>query len=238
MTENRSTSPWLYIGLGCLLAVVLLVATVVGLGWLGIRQAQRFAEEIRDPEARGAKVQEALGYEEPPPGYHPAMSFSMPMLMRMAMLTDQPPGPDGEPDFGSRTFVFLDVRDFGDDHQEVRDYLQGLGERPRMFDRTNLSVGTQRDLGSLRPEPVARGVFEQEGVTYYWSAHEVELHGREGRRPGIETLVLVECLQPARRVRLGVWAVALEPDEQDDLLGTPADEGALRSFFGHLRLCP
>lgn len=256
MNDDRGTSPWLYIGLGCLLAVVLLVGTIVGLFYLGARKAKQMAEEMADPDAREAKVQALLGYDETPAGYYPAMSFSIPMLFRVAILTDEPSGPSGQPELGSASFVFLEVREFGDDQEQLRAYLEGRAESADILERTNVTVGGRRDLGSHRPEPLARGAFEEAEVGYLWSAHPVELHLREGRVPGVETLVMAECPRRDRRVRLAVWSVPLSLEEDwdpeaggdgdptaehpagVDLTGTPADEEAVRAFLGHLRLCP
>jgi hypothetical protein len=246
--EGGTTSPWLYVGLGCVLAVGLAVGTVVGLGYLGLRKAERFAADLADPQARSAKVQRVLGYAEPPPGYHPAVSFSIPMLLRVAILSDQPPSPEGEPVAGSRTFVFVDAREFGNDRQEVRDYLEGRSEWAPFFERTQVSTRGHRELGSPRQEAFARGSFEEGGVTYRWASYRVP--------DGLETLVQVECPRPGRRVRIGVWSapdgavagagspedVAPEPWAAEggdpDLAALPAAEPALREFVGHLRLCP
>src|SRR5262245_24119171 len=91
--QPKKTSPWVWVGVGCLGAVVLAVGAVIVLGMLGYRKAKQFEAELKDPQARTAKVQKILGTSHLPEGYYGVIGMSVPFVMDMAMLSDE------EPDF-------------------------------------------------------------------------------------------------------------------------------------------
>ena len=144
--SDGKTPVWVWIGVGCLLTVVVAVGSVAGLVWFGVQKAKKFGEEMKNPETRAAKVATVLGTTKYPPGYYPAFSFSVPFVMQMAVLSDQPAKPGGEPDVGDRGFVFVDSRDFGKDQNELARYLRGEIDRTSFFERTHLRLGGGREM--------------------------------------------------------------------------------------------
>ena len=92
MARTRSdTISWL--GCGCGTLVFLALAAIVGLTWFGYRQGKEMERNFQDPAARDAKARAILPWRELPPGYHPMGSFSVPLLMDMAIFSDRAPDP-------------------------------------------------------------------------------------------------------------------------------------------------
>ena len=116
MARNGKTSPWVYVALGCLGAAVAAILVVAGLGFAGWRWARGLEEQLEDPEARTAKVLEVLGAERVPDGYHAVIALEIPFLMKMAILSDVPPTPAGDPGqwsadrgFEERGLIFFEM---------------------------------------------------------------------------------------------------------------------------------
>ncbi|MDX1632710.1 MAG: hypothetical protein R3234_12645 [Thermoanaerobaculia bacterium] len=245
---ERETSPWVYIGIGCLLAVVLAVGSCVALGWFGMQKAKEMGEAMTDPEQRRERVLESLGAEELPPGYHPIMAFSMPLgVMEMAMLGDEPPETDEEgrsvpSELGSRGFIYIAQRKLGDQEKELRAYLEGESRDRGPLDNLELDVGMDRG------EVVKRGRLEIGEVGYLYLIQRGILHGKGTPDEGIATTFMVECPSGNDRLQMGIWFTPLpeaaiedtSPDEGLDpilLEGTPGDEEALRQFLRYFDLC-
>jgi hypothetical protein len=224
-----------WIGCGCLLAVVVVVAAVGTLGYFGMRQARQLEQDMRDPEARSEKALEVLGAEALPDGYYPAVALSIPFLMDMAMLSDREPEPDGEPQpFGERGLIYLDVFSFGRQREELRDFFDGKTTDPEVLRQQNINL----DLDDV----IARGEAAHPQATVRWVAHtgDVGGAGRVGEE-GLVTLLLFECPDDDRRLRFGIW-YAPDPriesgDESASLTGTPADGAAVESFVAAFRPC-
>ncbi len=88
-------SPWFYVGVGCVVIIVLgLAVTALGGFWL-FRSAKKLEEELKDPVARAEKVKKILGADELPEGYHALVAFSVPFVMETAILSDQEPDGSG-----------------------------------------------------------------------------------------------------------------------------------------------
>ncbi len=66
--EQKGTSPWVFIGVGCLAAVFLLIAVVVAIGAWGFSQFRQFARTMEDPVARTELAIEFLATDELPEG--------------------------------------------------------------------------------------------------------------------------------------------------------------------------
>jgi hypothetical protein len=235
MAEKSGTSPWVWIGCGCLAAVVLAAAAVGGLGWFGVRQAKQLEAELRDPDARRDKALEVLGAETLPEGYYPAIALSVPLLMDMAMLSDRETEPGVEPQpFGERGLIYLDVFSFGRQRDELRDFFDGKTTDPEVLRQQNIDL----DLD----EVVARGEAAHPQATVRWVAHEGDVGGMGGGgRSGLVTLLLFECSGDDRRLRFGIW-YAPDPrqttgDENASLEGTPADGAAVEAFVASFRPC-
>jgi hypothetical protein len=235
MAEKSGTSPWVWIGCGCLAAIVLAVAAVGGLGFFGVRQVRQIEQDLRDPDARRAKALEVLGAESLPEGYYPAVSLSVPFLMDMAMLSDRQAEPGAEPQpFGERGLVYLDVFSFGRQRDELREFFDGATTDPEVLRQQNINL----DLD----EVIARGEAAHPQARVRWVAHtgDVGGAGRAGQS-GLVTLLLFECGESDRRLKFGIWYTPdprLETgDETASLEGTPADGAAVEAFVAPFRPC-
>jgi hypothetical protein len=227
LNQQKKTSPWVYVAIGCVGIVVLGLAGVGTVTYLGYRKMKQFGEEMKDPRAREAKVKAVLGAEQLPDGYYPVIGLSIPFFMDMAMLSDEPPGADGQlREMGERSFIYMNMLGQGKDQQELREYFEGKRDDAEALRRINVNVRGK--------EVLKRGVIDQEGhqVLYLAQRGDVSIQGK--RRSGITTTLLVQCPKDSR-MRMGIW---LGPDAgEDDLAGTPADEAAIKTFMSHFRPC-
>ena len=235
MAEKSGTSPWVWIGCGCLVAILLVVAAVGGLGYFGMRQAKQLEEDLRDPDARRSKALEVLGAETLPEGYYPGVALSIPFLMDMAMLSDREPEPGAEPQpLGERGLFYLDVFSFGRQRDELRDFFDGKTNDPEVLRQQNIDL----DLD----EVIARGEAAHPQATVRWVAHTGDVGGMgSADAGGLVTLLLFECGDGDRRLRFGIW-YAPDPrvesgDDTASLDGTPADGAAVEAFVASFRPC-
>lgn len=256
-TERKGTSPWIYIGCGCLALVGLVILGFGGMAFWGMRQAQSYVETMSDPLAREAKAKELLGTEQLPEGYYARMYLSVPWFMDMVVLSDQPGemgtgemgtgemgpeemGPEemgtGEinlEDLGTRAFFYFAIRDFGQEHENLRRYLSGED------DRLNMDVDLDFDF---RPEEtLSRGSFDHDDHTVIYAVQRGELDTRSGRHDGINTMMMVDC-PSSQRLRLGMWFQAIPG--VDGAVEDPGSSGAvavseddIRQFMSHFNLC-
>ncbi|HVS02700.1 MAG TPA: hypothetical protein VMT16_08025, partial [Thermoanaerobaculia bacterium] len=204
LEPRRQRSPWLYVAIGCGLAVLLGVAAVVSVVWFTVGKVRAVETEMKDPQLRGDKVRAMLGAEELPPGYHPVIAFSVPFLMDTAILSDEPPGEGGEPgeDIGEGGIVYVATRGSQKDREELRQVLRGEGGRADILDR--VQVGNL-DLGSARGEALGRGQLEVRGVTWLWATHRGTVERGQRRKEGIQTMALAECPAGDDRLRMVIW---------------------------------
>src|SRR5262245_3003057 len=224
---QKKTSPWVYIGIGCLIFVVIGVAAAGTAVFWGYRKAKQFGEEMKDPAAREAKVKGILHADTLPPGYYPMIGMTVPFVMEMAMLSDRPPKPDGQiGEMGERGFVYFNVISQGKDQQELRDFFEGKTDDASVLRRNNINVHTK--------EILKRGVIEQRGhrLLYFAQRGNISAGGHAGE--GLSSQILVQCGTDTR-MRMGIW---FGPDPgSKDLTGTPADEAAIGEFMSHFRPC-
>lgn len=242
--QQKGTSPWVWVGVGCLGALLLAVGAVLAAGAFGYRKVKQLEAEMKDPQARTAKVRRILGTDHLPEGYHAVMGMSVPFVMEMAMLSDV------EPDFrdgrrrgglGRRGFIYVRTLSSGNDRQQLRDYFEGRTDDADVLRRNHIRIGR-------RGEVLRRGLIDMaEGEKLMYLAQRGELDMAESRAQGITTMMLLDC-QGDTRQRFGIWfgpepaalvgkGGAGESLATADLAGTPADEDAIRDFMGHFSLC-
>jgi hypothetical protein len=235
MNGEKKTSPWVYVGIGCAVIVVLGIAAVGTLGFFGYRWAKRVESEMKDPATREAKAKAVLGTERLPEGYHAMVSLSIPFVMDMAMLSDQAPREGGEiRGFGERGFMYFQMINPRYDEREMRDYFEGRTDDPSVLRRSGINVDVHAK------EVLRRGVLEMDGYAVMYMAQRGGLHLDHGRTEGINAMMLVDCPEDGR-LRMAIW-FGPDPDKgappgSANLQGSPADEDALRAFMGHFRLC-
>lgn len=233
----KSTSPWTYIGCGCGVLVALILASVVGITYVGYKKGKEFEESFKDPVKREAKTREILRYEKLPAGYYPMGAFSIPMMMDMAILSDKepPPGVDQRHGggFDDRGFVYMVLRDWMGKRGELQAYMEGTGKRPDWMKKSDVDLETQEVLG--------RGTLKLDGRTalYVASRGEVQRRGHQTNK-GLITLISIDCPDD-KRLRLGIWfspdPTAGKPADTADLSGTNADPAAIQEFASHFHLC-
>lgn len=236
---KKPTSPWVYVGCGCGLAVLLALATLAALTYWGYRQAQDFEKSFRDPQARAEKFRQILPYRELPAGYYPVGAFSVPLLMDMAILSDQEPQPGERPSEGragidKRGFFYMNMRHLRDNREKMERFLRGEAPPP------DESPWRQSDVNFDPKEVIRRGTLDAGGqpVLYAASRGEISRKGH-GHEEGIVTMVMPQCRDS--RLRFALWfGPDPSPDKpiaEADYTGTNADPAAIQEFLGHFQLC-
>lgn len=258
--QKKSTSPWVYVGCGCGLAVVLAMLGLAGLTWWGVQTGKEMAETMTDPQKRADKVRSVLPYDTLPEGYYPGFAMSMPMgMMEMAVFTDHDPeAPDStgdtsdmtsdmtsdssagndknEPDleFKERGFMYMNMFGMRGNKDKMERYLRG--EAPRPED----SGWSQSSVNFDAKENVRRGTITINGTEVLYSANRGEVNRKDGPdEDGLVTMVMPKCGD--KRLRFGMWfgpdPSPGTPVAEADFTGTNADPEAIQAFLGHFRLC-
>ncbi len=237
--QPKKTSPWVYLGVGCGVAVLLGLIAISGFTYLVYRKGKEMTESFKDPKAREAKTREVLPYTELPAGYYPGGAMSIPFLMDFAVFTDREPtsgqGPD-QGNFDERSFIFMNMRHLRDNREKMERYLRGEAPAPEdsAWSKSNVNFDAKK--------VIRRGQVEVGGQTVLYQASQGEITHKgaetggisvEQKKDGIVTMVLPECADD--RLRFGIWMGP--PPAGDDYTGTPADPAALQEFLGHFRLC-
>ena len=229
---GKRTSPWMYVAIGCGAAALLGLLALVGIGVFGYRKVKQLEAEIKDPAARAAKVATVLGGDLPP-GYHPVMAMSIPFLMEMALLGDQPPDEKGRTTRMDKGFVYVKTLSTGQQEDELKRYFEGKTADAEVLRRSNIHVNAE--------ELIRRGTLEIPGQTTLYLAQRGNLSMNETRtNQGLTTLLFIDCPQDARQ-RLGIW-FGPDPEpgqavDEVDWAGSIADEAVMRDFLGHFKLC-
>ncbi len=240
--QPKKTSPWVYLGVGCGVAVLLGLIAISGFTYLVYRKGKEMTESFTDPKAREAKTREVLPYTELPAGYYAGGAMSIPFLMEFAVFTDREPtngkGPD-QGNFDERSFIFMNMRHLRDNREKMERYLRGEAPAPEdsAWSKSNVNFDAKK--------VIRRGQIEVGGQTVLYQASQGEITHKERRRrrvnvsqkkEGLVTMVLPECADD--RLRFGIW-IGPPPAGGDnhDYTGTPADPAALQEFLGHFRLC-
>jgi len=245
----KKTSPWVWVGLGCGGLVFISAVLVVGLGMFFYGKFRNFEKQFKDPAVREQRVREVLGAQDLPDGYYAVMTFSIPWVMDMAMLSDHEliDRPEGE---SSRTFEhqgFIYVRmPFTPKDASWQEFLDGKRSPDELLRSGKVRIHQREKIG--------RGsVPGPDGATYHYVATRGEIEIERNRMEGITTLIAVECPSD-RKFRLGIW-FGPDPSTRPDggptdsegadradrpaasYAGTPADESAIKEFMSHFSLC-
>ena len=158
-SSSMSALGWLGCGCGVLVALVLL--GIMGTTWFAYRKGKEIEQTFKDPEARQAATREVLPWRELPPGYHPAGAITIPMLMEMAILSDEEPEPGQEGKgraFGETGLIYMSFNAWISDQDELVRWLKGeTKETPDWIKRSDAKIDPERILG--------RGTVEVNGQT-------------------------------------------------------------------------
>lgn len=233
MASDRSNL--YYLGVGCLIAGILVAGGLAAFLFFAYRWGQGVEEAMKDPGTRRQRVLEILGGEQLPAGYHAMVGLRVPYLLETAILTDEPP-PSSEdlPDLGRRGLIYVAFRDFGRDRQDLERFFAGETSDPGALARHNIDV----DLG----ERLANGRIERAAGSIPWVAHRGEVASVQtrGRHDGLVTLFLVHCPDDDFN-RVGLWfgpGPQSTPGGDEELESTVADPAVVETFVGHFRFCP
>ena len=235
MEGEKRTSPWVFVGIGCLAAFLALAAIVIAIGWLSFQQIQQIQETMENPEARAKAATEMLGATEIPQGYHTVMALSVPFLMETVLLSDREPNENGQIEgFDESGFIYVKTLTRGE--QKLRDFFEGRTEDSDILDQQPVHVSAD--------ELVGRGSFELPGRTLRWVAYRGEIAAGSGNGAqlgeGLSSMILMGCPDDDR-MRLGIW-FGPDPDpdtpvDEADFRGTVVDEAEIRGFMEPLDVC-
>jgi hypothetical protein len=231
MAESKSA--WFYVGIGCLVLFVVGALVAIAGGFWAVRTARQFQAELEDPDARTAKALRVLGADSVPEGYHAVIGFSVPFLMDVAILSDEPPGPDGQPsDLGKRSLIYVQIIRAGMDEAALRDYFSGKTSDPAVLRESNINVDADEIIG--------RGVIERDDADLMYLAQRGRVSTAGYTGSGVTSIVLIDCPQDDR-ARMAIWS---EPDERPgvtaaeiDWTGTTADPVEIERFLASFRFC-
>ena len=234
MIEEKNTGPWIWIGLGCCVAAFGIAVVAAALLFFGAREVRQFEEDMNDPANRERKVLEILGASELPDGYYPMIGLSLPFVFDMAVLTSDPPQPDGSAteDLGEHSFIYFKTLGRADQEEELYDFFEGKTNDPEVLRRQRINVRVDKLLD--------RGVIERDDTSILWVAHEGTFGiGGSGFQQGIAGLMIFQC-SGQRRIRMGIWlgpAAEQAEGEELDLTGTAADPDAIEALVRGFRPC-
>jgi len=236
MENEKRTSPWVFVGVGCFAAVVILVAIVASVIYYGVSKIREIEATMEDPVARTEMAQRMLAADEIPEGYNTVIALSIPFLMETVVLSDEEPDEDGRIEgFGERGFIYFKTLSMGAQEQELRDFFEGETENSDLLEQST-SVRVNAD------EFIGRGVIEEDDRTLRWVSYRGEVGDRGSAQfgDGLTAMVMFEC-PGAERVRMGIW-FGPDPDpdtpvESADLTGSVADEAEIQRFMSNFDVC-
>jgi hypothetical protein len=227
---QKKRSPWVYVGVGCGLALVLLCGggLVVVLGLL--KMGNDWKEEMTDPTRRENKARkEAMAtLGGIPEGYSAAFSLGVPMLFDTVLFVDAPLLGDGGVPAFSRMFQFVRSIET-DQNAEMRAFFERADGGT--FENDNVQLDSKGE--------VARGSFVHKGRKVSWVSMKGRLRTQgslDMDEDGLVTLMLFDC--PADgQVRIGTWQMRAPEEGIGELAGTVADQTEMQKLLAPLSPC-
>lgn len=226
------------LGCGCAGAVVVLLLSLVGLTYMAWSQTEVLRTGGDEPGRAAARVRSVLPHEQLPEGYHPLGAVKVPVLLRMAVLTDLPAGERGEelPRFHRTGFIYLSTFSLGGGDEELVSYFRqgpppGQEEPEAPVGEGSMADDLQVDF--ITREVVGRGEVEVVDGEVLYVARRGQLEVSGDSFKGLATLLYVRC-DERDRVRFGLWfgpeaGAAQVPEEvpevvEDELQALPMAE--------------
>ncbi len=235
----KRTSPWVYVGCGCALVLLIGALAMFFIGKGVFDRVQTMKEDMSNPQKREQRTREMLGYRTLPDGYYAGGALSIPLISDMAFLTDRQP--DGTAasrrsanpiDFDQHGFMYMTVK--------LGRLPAGEDARKRMLDKKGQS--SPWNNGTVRMESdavVSEGQLQAGGARIYYRAVRGDTYTNRDRHHGVATQMVVAC--PDDRLRFAFW---FGPDPGPDVSsssletsGTTADPKAITAFLDHFSLC-
>jgi len=234
MAEGK-TSPWVWVGCGCLGALILIVGAFGAMIFMGVSWIKDIEETMSDPEKRADRVMEILDTDELPDGYNAIAGITIPLFAEMAVLGTNEPDAHGQLDeLGERGFVYMKLKlSMPEKEQELRDFLEGRSEKkPDIMLQSNIRLDAD--------EVVERGEMELDDSSAIYTIYRGDINVENKTGEGLAAMTMIECPED-QRIRLGIW---FGPDpskgeaiEEADLTGTPGDKQAIKGFLSHFDFC-
>jgi hypothetical protein len=228
---QKKRSPWLYVGLGCLAAIVLSCGALFAVGAGLVTWAKGWGEEMADPARRGNKARreaEAL-LGGVPEGYHAAFSFGVPMVFSTVQFIDAPiPLDGGVPEF-TRQLSYMQLMET-DQSKELRDFFDEK-KAGGSLNSDNLQVDTKEELG--------RGVFQHQGRDVRWVSLKGRVRqqgGKYDQGDGVVTMMLFDCPKDGN-IRVMTWLMQEPEGGTAELTGTVADPKEIEKLLKPLSPC-
>jgi len=227
---QKKRSPWVYVGLGCGIALLLLcgigLTFVIGVGsW-----AKGWAEDLQDPARRESKARkEAIAtLGAVPDGYSAAITLGFPMVFDMILFVDAPLLADGGvPDF-TRQFMFMRFMET-DRTAEMKAFFESDGGV--QFQSDNVQLDTKEELG--------RGMFQHDGRNVRWVAMKGRVRTQnqfDRDEDSILTTMLFYCPDTGQ-VRMATWQMKEPEGGYQEPAGTVADPEEMKKLLSPLHPC-
>jgi hypothetical protein len=231
----RKTSPWIYVGCGCVILILLAIVVMYFVGRNAVHFFQHTAEEMKDPVKREARARSMLHYHDLPEGYYPNISMPVPFVFDMVTLTDQEslnrPGPHGTLDVSKRLFMYMKFlhASVPADDDARRKMLANRGGG------NSWSPGFRLDVAT----PVGEGSLTAGNAKVYYRATRGYTNLNGHSQNAVTAMLIIAC--PDNVLRTAIWTVHdPDPDATNDTLdktNTPADPKAITTFLNHFDLC-
>jgi hypothetical protein len=231
---QRKTSPWLYVGCGCAVLLVICILAFFFIGKKFMDEGRKIAQGVTDPKAAEQGARDTLGFTELPTGYYPAGAFSIPFVMDMAFLGDRP-FVGGEQhhgiNFEERGFIFIKMLHGSLPTDEAGRRRMLTGSNNQWQQGSGFTIRSQEELGT--------GEIDAGGAHLEYRSTRGQVQINNHSHQGITDIVIPEC--PDGKIRIGIWfgpdPAPGEATASLDKTGTPADPKALADFLNHFKLC-
>ncbi|MEM8932294.1 MAG: hypothetical protein AAGE94_14020 [Acidobacteriota bacterium] len=235
MAKNK-TPAWIWIGCGCLAAIIGLAVALGGVGFAGVKFFQGMVDDMADPVARTEAALDLLGAETLPDGWHPYAVFRIPFAMTLVMLSDGEPLPAVEGDFGDKIEslerLALNADSIGDNlwiYTRIRGRKAGDGVTIDEVISGSRSGGAQVDLGTEFDvtADLGDGQLQLGDQAISWAARQGTMVAKGDTIPGIWSILGITC--PDDTFHEVVWfqrSATAESDETTVVEGSMAATAA------------
>ena len=204
MNGEKKTSPWVYVGIGCLIIAILGVIGVGGILFVGYRWAKGVKTSFEDPAVRSEKVMEILGCKELPKGYHAVLGLSVPFLMDVAILSDRESSKKGAfPGFRERGFLYVNALREGREQKELRSYIEDKDPNatPPGRRKTRIEAGQITfDAGEI----IHKGIIDAQSPKLLYTVQRGSLTVKGSHFEGLAAIILIDC-GTDERMREAIW---------------------------------
>jgi len=256
---KKQKSPWLYVGLGCGILILLGLIGIVVLGSLVFKSCQEGFSQL-NPEVQEANALKLLGAERIPDGYNVAMAVSMAGTTEVILTTSNfsitNPNAPIEDTGPRRSFQYSERRNIMSPGS-LKEWFEGATDNAHAL----AANGMNYEAGSI----IGRGRINSAGAEVLYVFQRYAKDTTISSEFDLGAILLFEC-EGDDHIRYAVWnaelpeeaastdpaadtpggltpgdeAPAIEAPAEEvptPIAGTPVDEAALRDFLGHFNVC-